>query len=63
MKLLTREYLFTHLLSNDEGSPGSNDVFGGIGMAYGSYSAGDRIGCCQDTSGINRNMRFEMYIR
>ena len=46
-------------------APGSNDVSGGIGMGsgYGSYSAGDMIGCCQDTTGINRSARFEMYVR
>jgi hypothetical protein len=45
-------------------APGSNDVSGGIGMSYGvDYSAGDRISCCQDTTGINRSARVEMYIR
>jgi hypothetical protein len=44
---------------------GSDDVSGGIGMdgSFGSYSAGDRINCCQDTSGINRSARVEVYIR
>ena len=44
---------------------GSNDVSGGIGMdaSYGNYSAGDIIACCQDTTGINRSARFEMYVR
>lgn len=44
---------------------GSNDVSGGIGMdsTFGSYSAGDRINCCQDTTGINRSARVEMYVR
>lgn len=47
------------------GAPGSNDVFGGIGLGSGgsSWSAGDRIVCCQDTSGINRQARVEVYIR
>ena len=47
------------------GAPGSNDVGGGIGMdtQFGSYSAGDRINCCQDTTGINRTARVEIYIR
>jgi hypothetical protein len=47
------------------GAPGSNDVGGGIGMdtQFGSYSAGDRINCCQDTTGINRSARVEVYIR
>ena len=44
---------------------GSNDVSGGIGMdsGFGSYSAGDRINCCQDTTGINRSARVEVYVR
>lgn len=46
-------------------APGSNDVSGGIGMdsTFGSYSAGDRINCCQDTTGINRTARVEVYVR
>lgn len=44
---------------------GSNDVSGGIGMdsSYGNYSAGDYISCCQDTTGINRSARVEIYVR
>lgn len=44
---------------------GSNDVSGGIGMdtTFGNYSAGDKISCCNDTTGINRSARVEMYIR
>lgn len=44
---------------------GTNDVSGGIGMGstYGNYSAGDMIACCQDTIGIQRSARFEMYVR
>jgi hypothetical protein len=44
---------------------GSNDVSGGIGMdaGFGNYSAGDRINCCQDTTGINRSARIEIYVR
>lgn len=44
---------------------GSNDVSGGIGMdsSFGSYSAGDKISCCQDTTGINRQARVEIYVR
>jgi hypothetical protein len=47
------------------GATGSNDVWGGIGMDSngGSYSAGDLISCCQDTTGINRSARVEIYIR
>ncbi len=45
------------------GDEGSNDVSGGIGMNYGSYSAGDYIACCQDYTGINRTARVEIYVR
>ena len=50
---------------NNETDWYSNDVSGGIGMESGanSYSAGDFIGCCQDTTGINRSARVEVYIR
>lgn len=46
-------------------APGSDDVSGGIGMdsSFGSYSAGDKINCCQDYTGINRSARVEMYVR
>ena len=51
--------------SNYSGACGSNDVSGGIGMdsSYGSYSAGDYIACCNDTTGINRSARVELYVR
>ena len=45
------------------GVTGSDDVSGGIGMSYNSFSAGDSISCCQDTTGINRSARVEIYIR
>ena len=47
------------------GAPGSDDVGGGIGMdvQFSDYSAGDKINCCQDTTGINRSARVEVYIR
>lgn len=46
------------------GNQQSNDVYSGIGMAYGNYSAGDFISCCQDgNAGINRSARVEIYIR
>ena len=47
------------------GDQGSNDVSGGIGMDtnFLNYSAGDRIACCQNTSGINVPTRVEIYIR
>jgi hypothetical protein len=45
------------------GNMGSDDVMGGIGMANGSYSAGDLVNCCQNRTGINRTARVEVYIR
>ena len=47
------------------GDQSSNDVSGGIGMGsnFGNYSGGDRIGCCQNFTGINRTARVEIYIR
>jgi len=50
---------------------GSDDVTGGIGLngnqqrttAEYKYSAGDIIGCCQDTSGINRSARVLLFVR
>ena len=50
---------------NNETDQGSNDVSGGIGMgsSYGNFSAGDKIGCCQSSTGINRAARVEVYIR
>ena len=45
------------------GNQSSNDVSGGIGMKFNSYSAGDSIGCCQDSTGINSDARVEIYIR
>jgi hypothetical protein len=44
---------------------GSNDVSGGIGMdsGHGNYSAGDQIGCCQNSTGINRSARVEIYVK
>ena len=50
---------------NNEGDQFSNDVSGGIGMTatYGSYSAGDYIGCCQGTTGVNRSARAEIWVQ
>jgi len=48
---------------NNEGDQSSNDVSGGLGMNRQSWSAGDTIGCCQTTTGMNRNCRFEMFGR
>jgi len=41
----------------------SDDVTGGVGLQTSSWSAGDLIGCCQDTTGINRQARVEIYVR
>ena len=43
------------------GAEGSDDVNGGIGTNY--HSAGDQINCCQDTTGMNRSARVEMWVR
>jgi len=48
---------------NNETDQNSNDVRGGIGLKYVSYSAGDHIGCCQTQTGINTTARVEMYVR
>ncbi len=48
---------------NNETNQDSNDVSGGIGMASGSYSAGDRVTCCPYYQGINQSARVEMYVR
>ena len=45
------------------GNQASNDVYGGIGMAAGSFSAGDFVACCDNVRGINRSARVEIYIR
>ena len=45
------------------GDMGSDDVAGGIGFSYGTYSAGDCINCCQDNTGLNRKARVEIYVR
>lgn len=48
---------------NNETNQDSNDVTGGIGMKYGSYSAGDNLNCCESYRGIFRSARVEMYVR
>jgi len=58
------EGLYSSPATQAQSYSGSNDVWGGIGMdTITSYSAGDYISCCQDTSGINRSARVEIYIR
>jgi hypothetical protein len=51
--------------STDVVPKGSNDLTGGIGLDVqgNNFSAGDVIACCQDTTGINRSARVEMYVR
>ena len=50
---------------NNETDFASCDVSGGIGgtFGYGSYSAGDAIGCCQSSAGLNRSMRVMVFGR
>jgi len=54
---------------NENPNWSSIDVFGGIGMSYswGGYnsssSAGDFLGCCQNTTGLNRTMRVQLFGR
>jgi hypothetical protein len=50
---------------NNENDQNTNDVSSGIGMTstYSSYSAGDKINCCETIIGINRSARVEIYIR
>jgi hypothetical protein len=52
-------------LTQGGGYSGSSDTSGGIGMdtGFGNYSAGDYLGCCNDSTGINRSARVEVYIR
>jgi hypothetical protein len=45
------------------GYKGSDDATGGIGLNWGSYSAGDGSFCCTLSTGLNRSMSFETYIR
>jgi len=46
------------------GNTGSDDVGGGIGLSGGqTWSAGDYISCCNDSTGINRQARVEVYVR
>lgn len=51
------------------GNMDSDDVNSGIGTYFNyagsttQYSAGDRVGCCSNRTGINRSARVEIYIR
>jgi hypothetical protein len=44
------------------GVGGTDDATGGIGLSWG-YSAGDGSFCCTLSTGLNRSMSFETYIR
>lgn len=48
---------------NNEGNQGSNDVCSGIGHRRTDSSAGDHIYCCQSTTGVNRTIRAEIWVR
>tara|TARA_B100000131_G_scaffold9150_1_gene9650 strand:+ start:4749 stop:5732 length:984 start_codon:yes stop_codon:yes gene_type:complete len=48
---------------NNEGDQGSNDVSGGIAVDRANSSAGDHIWCCQNTTGVNRTIRAEIWVR
>tara|TARA_A100001234_G_scaffold218608_1_gene227913 strand:- start:426 stop:1205 length:780 start_codon:yes stop_codon:yes gene_type:complete len=48
---------------NNENEQRSNDVTGGIGTQRGNSSAGDHIYCCQSTTGVNRTIRAEIWVR
>jgi hypothetical protein len=45
------------------GIRGSDDATGGIGLYHGSFSAADGSFCCTLSTGLNRSMSFETYIR
>jgi hypothetical protein len=45
------------------GNEQSNDVSGGLGLDRMNWSAGDYIGCCQNSTGLNRPLKFEVYVR
>ena len=45
------------------GNEASNDVSGGIGIDRVGWSAGDVIGCCQNKTALNRQMKFEIYVK
>ena len=49
--------------TNNEQYWGSNDTRGGIGLDFNSWSAGDNTNCCAVTAGVQRQMKFEMYVK
>lgn len=48
---------------NNENQQASNDVTGGIGVNRAGTSAGDHIYCCQSTTGVNRTIRAEIWVK
>lgn len=48
---------------NNEGDQNSNDVTGGIAPVRAGTSAGDNIYCCQGTTGVNRSIRAEIWVK
>jgi hypothetical protein len=46
-----------------DGYRDSDDATGGIGLAWNNHSAGDGSFCCTESTGLNRSMSFEMYVR
>ena len=48
---------------NNDGLPNSNDVSGGIGVSNKRWNAGDCIGCCESSRGLNKQMGFKWFIR
>jgi hypothetical protein len=50
--------------NNESGEANSSDVYSGIGLGGPrAWSCGDSVGCCQTYTGVNRQMRMEMYVR
>lgn len=48
---------------NNEGDQNSNDITGGIAPTRAGTSAGDHIYCCQSTTGVNRSIRAEIWVK
>ena len=48
---------------NNENNQGSNDVSSGIAPVRSGASAGDHIYCCQGTTGVNRTIRAEIWVK
>lgn len=48
---------------NNENDHASNDVTSGIGLVRSGDSAGDRIYCCAGTTGVDRAVRMEIWVK